>query len=328
MKNEEILKENDGKKFDIILSNPPYSGINTGDSIYINFINKYIEISKKIISISPLGGFLGHNEHGSAAGKNVMLHNLMDEYKPEIEEVKNIFDAGIKGKVGISFFDKENIHEKIKIKYLSGSVIETDKQLNIINNDNEYLKEFKSHVYKYMIGKDINEFINLKYPYIYKGNDKTNEIKIIKDNLINHMNCVEQIEGLSIYKSIKEKLYDKNKLYIFLFKLNASFGEFLYKQTFNQAISYDENNKLFHQPSIMYIKLNKDEYEKSKNICSYLKTDFCRLILKLTGTFYHSYLKYNFVPWLDFSKSYNDEELFKMIGMKYNKKEINKILLK
>ena len=65
---------------------------------YINFINKCIKIGKKIITISPLTGFLGHNEHGSAAGKNVELHNLMDEYKPEIEEVKNIFDAGIKGK--------------------------------------------------------------------------------------------------------------------------------------------------------------------------------------------------------------------------------------
>ena len=255
-------------KFDIILMNPPYYRINVGDSIYINFINKCIKIGKKIITISPITGFLGHNEHGSAAGKNVELHNLMDEYKPEIEEVKNIFDAGIKGKVGISFFNTENVPEKIRIKYLSGSIIETDKQLNIIDNDNKYLKEFKSHIYKYMIGEDTDEFINLKYPYIYKGKDKTNEIKFVHDKLFNHLNCVKNIEGFSIYKNIKEDNYDKDKLYIFLFKLNASFGEYLYKQTNNDAIKYDINNKIFNQSSVMYIKLNKNEYEKSKNICS------------------------------------------------------------
>ena len=317
---------NKGKKFDIVLMNPPYSGINVGDSIYINFINKCIKIGKKIITISPLTGFLGHNEHGSAAGKNVELHNLMDEYKPEIEEVKNIFDAGIKGKVGISFFNTENVPEKIRIKYLSGSIIETDKQLNIIDNDNKYLKEFKSHIYKYMIGEDTDEFINLKYPYIYKGKDKTNEIKFVHDKLFNHLNCVKNIEGLSIYKNIKEDNYDKDKLYIFLFKLNASFGEYLYKQTNNNAIKYDINNKIFNQSGVMYIKLNKNEYEKSKNICSYLKTDFCKLLLRLRGRYYHSYLKFDFVPWLDFSKEWTDEELFKMIGMKYDKEEIYKIL--
>ena len=47
--------------------------------------------------------------------------------------------------------------------------------------------------------------------------------------------------------------------------------------------------------------------------------------LKLRA-YFHSYLKYDFVPWLDFSKSYTDEKLFNMIGMKYDKSEINKIL--
>ena len=76
----------------------------------------------------------------------------------------------------------------------------------------------------------------------------------------------------------------------------------------------------------MYIKLNKNEYEKSINICSYLKTDFCKLLLRLRGRYYHSYLKFDFVPWLDFSKEWTDEELFKIIGMKYDKEEIDKIL--
>ena len=42
--------------------------------------------------------------------------------------------------------------------------------------------------------------------------------------------------------------------------------------------------------------------------------------------------KFDFVvqnpPYSDFSKSYANEELFNMIGMKYDKSEINKILNK
>ena len=41
---------------------------------------------------------------------------------------------------------------------------------------------------------------------------------------------------------------------------------------------------------------------------------------------FHTYLRFDFVPWLDFSKSYTDEELFNMIDMEYNKEEINNIL--
>ena len=36
--------------------------------------------------------------------------------------------------------------------------------------------------------------------------------------------------------------------------------------------------------------------------------------------------QYKYFPYLDFSKSYTNEELFNIIGMKYNKEEINKIL--
>ena len=46
----------------------------------------------------------------------------------------------------------------------------------------------------------------------------------------------------------------------------------------------------------------------------------------LAGEYFHPYLRYDFIPWLDFSKSDTDEELFNMIGMEYNKEEINNIL--
>lgn len=40
------------------------------------------------------------------------------------------------------------------------------------------------------------------------------------------------------------------------------------------------------------------------------------------------FTRYDYFPYLDFSKSYTNEELFEMIGMKYNKEEINKVFKK
>ena len=56
---EEVLEKKTGvKHFDICLMNPPYIGKNLGDSIYIDFINNCLEISNKLVVVSPLTGFL------------------------------------------------------------------------------------------------------------------------------------------------------------------------------------------------------------------------------------------------------------------------------
>ena len=237
---QQLLNMNNGKKLDVILMNPPYSGKNTGDSIYIDFINKCIEISNVVDVVSPLGGLLGHNEHGSAAGKNVILHNLMDDYKPSIYEITNTFDAGIKGKVGITIFDKIHHSDKITIEYVNGVKLEFDNQISIIDTNNKYLTEFKSKLYKYMIGEDTNDFINLKYPYIYKGRNKEDIVEFKQDNLYNHLYYGKNGEGFSKFKVKIEKTIDTDKYYIFIFKPNSSFGEFLYKQTYYEPIKYQK----------------------------------------------------------------------------------------
>ena len=50
MDNSEILKKNDGKKFDICLMNPPYS-----KTMHLKFLEKTIQIADKVISIQPCG---------------------------------------------------------------------------------------------------------------------------------------------------------------------------------------------------------------------------------------------------------------------------------
>ena len=51
MKNEEILKENNGKKFDVVLMNPPY-GMRT-DTIHLKFVDKCLNICNKQVVVMP-----------------------------------------------------------------------------------------------------------------------------------------------------------------------------------------------------------------------------------------------------------------------------------
>ena len=214
----------------------------------------------------------------------------------------------------------KNIPEKIKIIFKGGNKIEFDNQISIIDNNNKYLTEFKSKLYKYMIGEDTNDFINLKYPYIYKGRNKEDIVEFKQDNLYNHLYYGKNGERFSKFKVKIEKTIDTDKYYIFIFKPNSSFGEFLYKKTYYEPIKYQ--NEWFEK-GLCYIKC--DSKQVGENICKYLRSDFCRLINRLR-MYFHMYLRFDFVPWLDFSKSYTDEELFNMIGMEYNKEEIDNIL--
>ena len=76
-----------------------------------------------------------------------------------------------------------------------------------------------------MIGKDVDKFINLKHPKIYIGSDKNNEIKFIKDNVYNHLNYTKISAPYAKFTCKIEKNIDKDKLYIFLLKPDASFAQ-------------------------------------------------------------------------------------------------------
>ena len=310
MKNEEILEMNNGKKFDIILMNPPYSKDRFGDGLYVDFLNKCIDISDKVISVNPLNMLISHGIGGALKNKTNKIVKYINEYKPKIEVInKSLFDAGIKGDLCIISFNGNNKNIIIN----KDSKIYKFKEHKDINFTSDYVKIFKSKLFKYMIGEDINDYIHLKYPKIYT---KNKEIKIKHDNLYNHLKF-NGGEPYAKMNAILDKNPNKNSLFIYIYKINASFAGILYKSlTYNNAVEYSEST--FAKGSLLYIELNKNDYKKSENICSYLKTDFCKLITNLAGEYFHPYLRYDFIPWLDFSKSYNDEELFKMIGIEYN----------
>ena len=101
MKNEEILEMNNIKKFDILLSNPPFN-------LGVKFFQKYFEIAEKIITIQPTKWLLTNKQ-------NKNLTNKIDKQYCEIETVNGneYFDAGLFADVSINYVDSKKSHKLI-----------------------------------------------------------------------------------------------------------------------------------------------------------------------------------------------------------------------
>lgn len=88
-------------------------------------------------------------------------------------------------------------------------------------------------------------------------------------------------------------------------------------EKYQRAFKYTEDR------SQQYFVVKNEE--EGKNAIHYLMSDFARLCCYVSRETIGRF-GYQFLPALDFSKSYTEEELFNMIGMEYNKEEIDKIL--
>lgn len=296
--NEEILKENDGKKFDVVLMNPPFESPQQakshGDQLYVKFINKVLDISKKGVLITPSNAFIS-----KVKTKNKELKENINKYKPEliIDEWQNYgFDISAKSKLCISVWNTVNSPDKIKI-----NDEEFDSQEDIVLNTSKYLKEFYNKLTKYFETYDSMYDHCVANPKNGQFFDKYGKAKL------------------------KEKWNNKETWFVYMPYCNAS-----YLSTFG----YEKyNDKLWNGPARILIPFDKEEQAINcfKTICNSEKRGdlsiFFSLICNiLCSTGYILWAKkYMYFPWLDFSKSYTDEELFKIIGMEYNKEEIDKI---
>ena len=139
MKNEEILKENNWNKFDIVLMNPPY-GMRT-DTIHLKFVDKCLNICNKQVVVMPFKFITKESK-------------IYDKYKKSwksylhtVEEVDSkLFEDTAMENVAIYLFEKQN--ENIKINTING---------------NEYIINDLFN-YKASINSDIDNDI-LKYLY-------------------------------------------------------------------------------------------------------------------------------------------------------------------
>lgn len=299
MNDSDIMKENNGKKFDVVLMNPPYD-----NGLCNRFLEKVFSIANKIVTVQPLSWLISKKQRISIT-KQV---NNFDTYIDTINGVQ-YFDAAIKGEMGIQYFDttstgKIHIYDK---------VFDRCEDVKLWSNDS-FLEEFVENL------GHINNSLwdNIKGTTIYDHNYESNPnddwwcVKIQKIRGRTQKN--EERFAPKFYT-----LISNNETHI-----NANKGKYKYlKQRPNNNGNYD----------FLYFAFNTEK--ELNNFINYIKTDFVRVCLMLTKTnanLHRGELKY--IPWLDFSDavfSKSPKEIDDYLFKKYNisndiRKHIEEIL--
>lgn len=310
---EEILK----MKFDVIVSNPPYHLDTAGAGRQAKPIyNKFVEQAKKlnpryISMIIPSRWFAGGMNLDSfreSMRKDSHLSKVFD-----YTNAKDCFpENSISG--GVCYFLWERDHNG-------------DCQFTNINNDKKTttlraLDEFNVivryneavliiHKIRALAERSIDTIISPLMPFGLSTNYRGSDTKKTKDQLSLHAsNGITYVDRNSINKGIN--LIDKYK--ILISKTSAehagepgSSGKF---KVFTSSLKVINPGDICTHS--YFIIGCFDEKEQALNALSYLKTRFVRfLVLQSMSSINLSKNVFSFVPTQDFSKPWNDEELYK-----------------
>lgn len=288
-------------RFDICLMNPPYMKSQPGDGFYVEFLNNVCKISGKIISVNPDPAIIGHQSGSIAKNQFKAFRKFMDEHYIEIDAVDpSIFeDAGIKSGLCIVNIDNNKSHNIIYNKFGVIKSFNTQKEINDYF-DNKYLVEFDNKIRK----------------YFNNGNDC----------LENHIKLTKGYGDFSKIK-YKESNPDTSLLYIYLLKPNAAYAYAAYTDVNDNRSKVAEYNEEDQKRGAAYITFSRNEREQANNALNYIQSDFVHMCVKFSSiSNIGGVNRYTIVPWLNFSKKYTEDDLFNLIGMNYDKKEVNKIL--
>ena len=174
MTNEEILKLNGGKKFDIVLMNPPYAGAENG-AVYLDmqFVKKTNEIANNVIAIHPLSRWSSNTKLGktNADGKHLKI--------VEAIEADKYFDISLAAKyLVIYYYDNLKEYnnttllfngEQTSVELNIESRIESFKEIKINNNTITKIIRDKKDLYNELKDK-YNTMVNDGHGFVYDEN--------------------------------------------------------------------------------------------------------------------------------------------------------------
>ena len=284
-KNEDILKENGGKKFDIVLMNPPYDR-----SMHLKFLEKVTKISNNIISIQPLTW-------------------LQDIYASEnknsnFNKVKNL---------GIS-----NIDFCGKLSDLFTSTNHATYDIGIITIDNkktiDLSEELNKHIELYpgqLIDSDLIKEIKEKMiAYCKEGNSVEAHIKSGKiDENTNYCIVIPRLVG-NPGEKIDRLFWKKSLRWGRIFYKGKSEGKSVseYKKKLSNVTNYSNFD---------YLEFKTEE--EANNWIDSQSTDFNRFCMIICSVDSHRHCKY--VPFMDYSKKWTNKDFYKYFNISEKSQE-------
>jgi hypothetical protein len=141
IENNELLDMNNGKKFDVVLMNPPYGSVG-GDTLHLKFVDKCLDIADYQVTVMPFTLVTKVDHKPSKKYKE-----KFSPYLSEVEEVDSkYFKDTAMPNVGIYVFGDET--QNIDIKYVN-SQNETLTSLLDKSEFTNYEKEFIQYLGKH-----------------------------------------------------------------------------------------------------------------------------------------------------------------------------------
>lgn len=310
-------------RFDCVILNPPYSdsvggGKGGATEVYTYFIDESIKLSKNlVVPIIPAKWYV------NARGSNV--ENFRNKFLTckKIKEIhdysneKDVFpDIDLRG--GICYFLYSKLYNSSLCKYVSDGKLyerELNGKLNIFIRD----VNLQNLIYSLPQDSSFSDIVSVTAPYglltdVFDDFDKYNlpEMKSVRDDL----NCCK------VYGSFKRVMYC-SKDYP-LPRKDSSYDK--YKVFIPWADSCMDFKKLNLKAFIgepyelcteTYLSIGCfDTYKEAESCISYINTKFFHALISAKKVNQHmSRDVYSFVPLVDFSHLWSDEELFDMFSI-------------
>ena len=296
-------KRSNGKKFDIILSNPPFSG-----SLHLDFLNKYTEIGNKIVIIEPGQWLVQLKENGKYTKDNSISTKIKKNIEGHVKSVElnnynrelNIANKTVCSIITIDFtkefneIDFECINEKSKVSSL--------KDCNLIGDDKlvssilKKCKNYKEHMIDHVINlKKYKDYENKGYWFIPYANYMINNLGTMQSHKWTNSYHIKTklLDTLNSFFSVlcdPNLNYIKEKVMIGLRSGNPKDSVYGSKEELENWHYFVYNNKL---PLFVNICLTIDENNNSRE----------------------------YVPWL-VDKKYTDEEIYKLLDINEKEQEL------
>ena len=332
MKVEEVFK----MKFDVIISNPPYQlsdgGGNNGSSampIYQYFVEKAKSLNPTYLAmIIPSRWFTG------GKGLDDFRKNMIFDHS--ISELHDFCDSkecfpGVSIEGGVCYFLRKREYSgpcKITTHLQDKSIIQSIRYLNGNGTFDIFirLEQVEKIVLKILDFKypSFSTIVSNRNPFDIGSDEKKKPLSV--EPTPNSLRVYGRFDRKRGYKFVDSNYIIKGQNYVGKFKLFISKANGAAGQIGNPVPARIIGKTVVGEPndicSETFLVVGPiDSIKRTENIQKYMKTKFFRF---LTGARKNKNMTadtYKYVPLLDFSKSYSDQELYNLFQLDEKEQE-------
>ena len=328
-------------KFNAVVGNPPYQIMDGGAQASASPVyNLFVNLAKKMLPnyisiIMPArwySGGKGLDEFRASMLEDKHIKRLDDFTNPE-----NVFPhTNIRGGICYFLWDIMYDSQEKKTRVIShgnnGVICDKMRFLKVDNIDT-FIRSYEAiSIIEKIRNKDfssIKSIVSARKPFDLPTDFiKNSQYKQSSDELTNPLLCYGKGHCIGY---IERKLIKKNNGWIDKYKVITP-----YANNIGTELNDDNLNAFISEPNSIctetYLVIGADlnmTKTECQNLIGYLQTKFVRFLISLSKSGHHATAAvYQFVPLLDFSKAWTDEDLYEKYGLDLFEREYIESLIK